>query len=119
MYYTLISVNLTEPGISPKSGFIGYLANLAEEFVTSVSSRAMSIGNTLTNGMMRNEYIKGKILNYVYYEEVVGVNSVISKEYVQGSTSNGIQEVLKKHPFSWDKKDFKKLKLVVHPDRCQ
>ena len=104
-------------GVSPKSGFIGYLANLAEEFVTSVSSRAMSIGNTMTNGIMKNEYIKGKILNYVYYEEVVGVNSVISKEYVQGSTNSGVQEVLKKHPFTWDKKDFKKLKLVVHPDK--
>jgi hypothetical protein len=104
-------------GISSKSGFIGYLANLAEEFVTSVSSSAMNIGNTMTNAVMKNEYIKGKILNYVYYEEVVGVNSVIGKQYVQESTNNGAQEVLQKHPFTWDKKDFKKLKLVVHPDK--
>jgi hypothetical protein len=66
---------------------------------------------------MQNNYIKHQLINYVYHDELLAINGLITKPYIQSSEIPAVQLLLQKHPSEWNKNDFKKIKLVVHPDK--
>ena len=93
--------------------FMEYLVNLAGELNNKVSNAA----NTVLGAVINNDYARTKILGYIYDEEVAEVRNVLGKEYVKTLTDDRMQRVFEKHPLSWDKKDFKLMKLAFHPDK--
>lgn len=94
-------------------------------FITQHIAKYFDSAVQLVNDMMtnfagfvlNNNYIRYQLLNYAYHQELTEINHLLSKEYVQSSSLNGIQTVLQKHPYEWSKQDFRKIKLIVHPDK--
>ncbi len=91
-----------------------------QSFVKFLSNVA-SFGNKLTESfvyiVLRNNYLKYPLLNYIYHEKLIPINQLLAKEYVKSNSANGMQVILQKHPYEWDKQDFRKIKLIVHPDK--
>ncbi len=56
------------------------------------------------------------MVNYVYHEELSAFDTINNKAYIQSSTIPAVQ-LLQKDPLEWNKKDFKYIKTVVHPDK--
>jgi hypothetical protein len=80
-----------------------------------LSDGVVIASNTFLDVIMMNNYIRHKVLNYVYYNKLLAINSIINKHYIQSSDIT--QSVIQKHPLEWTKQDFKQIKLVVHPDK--
>jgi len=91
--------------------------DLSFETTLDTSTGIPSITNTIFNILIQNHYISRKLINYVYQDELLAINTVIRKPYVKPSTIPNIQLVLQKHPLEWNYGDFKKIKLIVHPDK--
>jgi hypothetical protein len=72
---------------------------------------------SFTTRLLENTAIKAYLLNYVYGENIVAVNAILSKSYIKDSQDSGVQEILQKSPFEWSKKDFNKINLIIHPDK--
>jgi ankyrin repeat protein len=118
-------------------GLLGYSSDEVREWITSpgfsdkylVSNKAKNTQYAKTQYMqdqlrkiiatvLENSYInKHKLINYLYNQDILEVNGIIGKDYITSSKISGIKSVLAKHPLEWDKQDFRKMKLVVHPDK--
>jgi hypothetical protein len=99
------------------SDFFTFIHTLTDKITSTLSNGLMNIGGVLIDIIMKNNYIKQQLINYVYHEELSAINIVINKPYIQLSAILAVQLLLQKHPLQWSKKDFKNIKLVVHPDK--
>ena len=87
------------------------------KFVDNVANFGNKAAVILADVVLRNNYLKYQLLKYIYHEELIEINQLLAKEYVMSSLASGMQIVLQKHPYEWDKQDFRKIKLIVHPDK--
>jgi len=69
----------------------------------------MNVGGVLMDVIIKNDYIKFRLINYVYDEELSAINTVINIPYMHSSTNPAVQLLLQKHPLHWSKMDFKKI----------
>ncbi len=99
------------------SGLFTFIHTLTDKITSTLSYGLMNAGSAITNAVMQNNYLKHQLINYVYHEELSAINTVINQPYVQSSEIPTVQLLLQKHPLQWSKKDFKQIKLVVHPDK--
>ncbi|MEI6187916.1 MAG: hypothetical protein WCP46_05385, partial [Alphaproteobacteria bacterium] len=99
------------------SDLFTFIHILTDKITSTLSNALMNAGGVLIDVIMKNDYIKHQLINYVYHEELSAINTVINKLYIQSSTNPAVQLLLQKHPLQWSKKDFKNIKLVVHPDK--
>jgi len=103
--------------LSQGSDFFTFVHRVTDAVTSTLNNGLMNMVNSMMNVIMRNNYIKHKLINYVYHEELSAINAVINKPYVQSYAIPAIQLLLQKHPLEWSEKDFKKIKLVVHSDK--
>ena len=99
------------------SGLFAFIHTLTNTVMSKLSDGLMNAGGVLMDVIMQNNYINHKLINYVYYDELSAIKAVINKPYIQSSAIPDVQSLLQKHPFQWSEKDFRKIKLVVHPDK--
>ena len=97
--------------------FATFIHSLTDKITDIFRNGLVNIENTIKNAVMKNNYLKRKLLNYVYQNELSPINTVINKRYIQLSDGLVVQSLLQKHPLEWSKNDFRKLKLIVHPDK--
>ncbi len=98
--------------------------NLGSSVFIFIHRLADKIASALNNGLMnacgvimQNSYIKYQLMNYAYHDELSAINAVLNKPYLQSSAIFDVKALLQKHPLQWSDKDFKKIKLLVHPDK--
>jgi len=99
------------------SGFFTFIHRVIGPVTSTLNNGLMNMGNAIIDVIMQNNYIKHQLINYVYYDELSAIKAVINKPYIQLSAISDVQSLLQKHPFQWSEKDFRKIKLVVHPDK--
>jgi len=103
--------------LSQGSGLFTFIHRVTAAVTSTLNNGLMNMGNAIMSVITQNNYIRHQLINYVYYDELSVINSVINKPYIQSSANPDVQSILHKHPLQWNEKDFKKIKLVVHPDK--
>jgi preprotein translocase subunit SecA len=106
-----------QPSQDQRSDFFTFIDRFGDTITSTLSNGLMNTGGVIINIIMKNNYIEYQLMNYVYHKELSAINTVINKPYIQLSEKPDIKLLLKKHPLEWNKNDFKKIKLVVHPDK--
>jgi hypothetical protein len=91
--------------------------DLVYDFSKIISNSNSNILKTAIIGSGIYQNIIYQMLNYAYGDELVEINNLITKDYIRSSSREGAKILLNKYPLTWDKQDFKKIKLVVHPDK--
>ncbi len=99
------------------SGLFTFIHRVTDIVTSTLNNGLMNIGSSIMDVIMKNNYIKHQLINYVYHNELLAINTVINKPYIQSSVIPDVKSLLHKHPLEWSKNDFKKIKLIVHPDK--
>ena len=56
--------------------FATFVHTLTDKMINIFSNDLVNIGNTIKNAVMKNNYLKRKLLNYVYQNELSAINTV-------------------------------------------